>query len=103
MHIAVSAMAFNLPDRIMCTEKESQYQLILVMRDDKLPKDIKAIVLKKFEEIIYKSAAGTYVDPNGVLTFYEVPANLREVKLDIKRREATLLNFNIDHQFSCQF
>lgn len=88
----------SLPDKILCQQANSTYELVLLLKHQQLPEGIKMIGLKNGNSVIFKVAAQIYMDANNLLSFIETPATSasKQVKLNLETKEATLSNFHTD-------
>jgi len=102
----------NLPDRITCHQSDSDYQLVLILKDQALPDGVTAIGLKKGDDVLFKISTQTYTEVSEprVLNFVETPSTpgVRRAKLYLATKEATLsqsqiLDLDSTSVFSCKF
>jgi len=89
----------SLPDRIKCDQDFSNYQLVLVIKDQNLPEEVTAIALKDDETVLFKVATQIYTvegEPN-ILNFVEIPATTtsKEVKLNLTKKKQLYLTLRL--------
>ena len=105
-------LAAELQDMIRCDQQNSNYQLVLVLKNPQLPRGITAIALKDSTTVVFKVASRMFTvsaEPDAI-SFIEIPAtpSSKLVKLDLQTKVATLLNFSAPNlesgsTFGCQF
>jgi len=107
---SVSLLAQALPEKINCSQANSQYVLVLLLKSPQIPDGFTAFGLKKDTSVIFKTASQMFTDENNQLNFIEAPAKepSKKVILNLQSKVATLQNFHLfdldeGSQFNCQF